>query len=190
VFAVPVLPESETFLARWSRRKSGQGDLSGAGKEARDLVGGTVTSVPSIEHQQSENCSRQCSQPDTDPSRDMLGLPSDLSRYVRDGISEVVQRAALRQLWLTDPVFGTSDGLDVYCGDYSCSPRTGRAAAMIRQAVDAGIAQRVAVRSTPDRSEAGFDPRPEAAAGGARPGNAGDTAEFTEYSKRAECAND
>lgn len=43
----------------------------------------------------------------------------DFSQYVRDDVSELVQKAALRNLWLTSPLFGVHDGLDVYRGDYS-----------------------------------------------------------------------
>jgi hypothetical protein len=102
----------ETFVERWSRRKSAAADQSAP---AEHDLGSEGTSLCR------EGDDRVASSGQTE-------LPSDFSQFVRDGIDEVVQRLALRRLWQAEPVFGASDGLDVYCGDYSCVPQTGPAA--------------------------------------------------------------
>src|SRR5690606_29651469 len=95
-----------------------------------------------------------------------LEFSSDFSRYVRSGIGDALQRAALRRLWLTSPLFGASDGLDVYRGDYTCSapqPEGAEAAASdtIRNAVEAGLGQSAAVEdSVPVESDVGSNSLP------------------------------
>jgi Protein of unknown function (DUF3306) len=101
------MPFDEGFLARWSRRKaehhSGSADPAPAHHPAPDKSSAQKSSdVPATE--------LDCAS---------LDFSSDFSRFVCDGISTTVQTAALRRLWLTSPLFNTSDGLDVYRADYA-----------------------------------------------------------------------
>jgi hypothetical protein len=84
----------EPFFARWSRLKTVD----------RDRINHAVAKPVDKPH---------------------TSAPTDVpqsSPYLREGISEAEQIAALRRLWLTSPTAGASDGLDVYCADYSCAP--------------------------------------------------------------------
>lgn len=51
-----------------------------------------------------------------------LDFASDFTRFLKPEATDEQHRAALRHLWATSELFGRSDGLDVYCGDYrSCA---------------------------------------------------------------------
>jgi Protein of unknown function (DUF3306) len=99
----------EGFLARWSRRKA-----------ESHLPSGSVDSTPPRDPAPDMNLTERSSdEPATDLDCGSLEFSSDFSRFVCDGISTTVQTAALRRLWLTSPLFNTSDGLDVYRADYA-----------------------------------------------------------------------
>jgi Protein of unknown function (DUF3306) len=99
------MSHAEEFLVRWSRRKA----------EHRSPAGSIEPATPS------EPAPEMNSVPETaaDLNSAALEFSSDFSRFVRDGISNAVQTAALRRLWVTSPLFGASDGLDVYRADYT-----------------------------------------------------------------------
>ncbi len=45
---------------------------------------------------------------------------SDFKCFLEHGVSDDDHRRGIRRLWATSTLFGRSDGLDVYCGDYRC----------------------------------------------------------------------
>jgi hypothetical protein len=98
----------EGFLARWSRRKAESHLRSGSVEPTPPLASAPDLNTPE----------RSSDEPTTDLDCTSLEFSSDFSRFVCDGISTTVQTAALRRLWLTSPLFNTSDGLDVYRADY------------------------------------------------------------------------
>jgi hypothetical protein len=99
------MSHAEEFLARWLRRKA----------EHRSPAGSVEPATPT------DPAPETNSAPETAVDLDSASLEfsSDFSRFVCDGISNAVQTAALRRLWVTSPLFGASDGLDVYRADYT-----------------------------------------------------------------------
>lgn len=114
---VPIKPEA-SFLERWSRRKREQADMLGAkAAEARgvgDGVGATNPSdatasrapvpanssegtIPSGGHQSAAS-------PETPlPALDDLTAESDVTGFLKQGVSEELKRLALRRMWTLDP---------------------------------------------------------------------------------------
>jgi len=90
----------ESFLHRWSRLKSQEGTSHGD-----RIAGAAGNSTPG-----SDVCSAELSK--LDPG-------SDFTIYLRDDVPAAVHTAAMRRLWLSTPIFGATDGLDVYRGDYT-----------------------------------------------------------------------
>src|SRR4051794_26644677 len=115
----------EGFLARWSRRKAEHPLPSGS-------VNPTAPRDPAPEINPAQGSSRE---PPTDVECASLEFSSDFSRFVCDGISDALQTAALRRLWLTSPLFGASDGLDVYRADYGSASRLPDACAVAGRAL-------------------------------------------------------
>ncbi|MCC6777334.1 MAG: DUF3306 domain-containing protein [Hyphomicrobiales bacterium] len=108
---------SESFLARWSRCKAQ--DRTPCAYEPRPAVAVAAPAPGSAEV-------ALTTAPDADCGE--LEFASDFSQLLRSGTAEAVQIRALRRLWLTSPLFGASDGLDVYTADYTRSLPLGTAA--------------------------------------------------------------
>jgi hypothetical protein len=103
------MPFEEAFLVRWSRRKAEHRSTSGS-----------VDPVPARDPAPEMNSAPESvAEPKSDLDCASLEFSSDFSRFVCNGISDAVQTAALRRLWVTSPLFGASDGLDVYRADYT-----------------------------------------------------------------------
>jgi hypothetical protein len=132
------MPFDEGFLARWSRRKA----------ENHSPAGSTDPTAPDHPAPDTNSAQRSSDAPTTDLDCTSLEFSSDFSRFVCDGISTAVQTAALRRLWVTNSLFNTSDGLDVYRGDYArASPL-----ADIPQAASRALQMVATEQSTADRS--------------------------------------
>src|SRR5947209_20524400 len=145
----------EGFLARWSRRKAESHLPSGSADPISPC-----DPAPYINSAQ-----RSSGEPATDLDCTSLEFSSDFSRFVCDGISNAVQTAALRRLWVTSPLFGASDGLDVYRADYAHASPLGHVPDIASRALQMVAAEQcVAERSTPrneapsDRSKQSPDP--------------------------------
>ena len=52
------------------------------------------------------------------PSIETLGKDSDYTPFMRSDVPDAVRNAALRKLWLSDPVFANLDGLVDYAEDF------------------------------------------------------------------------
>jgi hypothetical protein len=117
----------ERFLNRWSRLKAETQSPSGAHDPT------PPEAVPTNPAQEGSG------EPATIVDCASLDFSSDFSRFVNGGISDALQTAALRRLWATSPLFGASDGLDVYRADYAHSSPVGALAA-------AGRALQIATR--------------------------------------------
>jgi len=126
---------SEGFLARWLRRKA-ESDLPSVDPTP------PRNQVPDIGS--AERCSDQAA---TELDCTSLEFSSDFSRFVCDGISTAVQTAALRRLWVTSPLFNTSDGLDVYRADYAQASPLGE----IPEAASRALQMVVREQNTADR---------------------------------------
>jgi hypothetical protein len=102
----------EGFLNRWSRRKTESQLSSGS----LDPTPPTPPSDPAFDM---DSAQERSVEPATNIDCTSLDFSSDFSPFVNRGVSDALQTAALRRLWATNPLFGASDGLDVYRADYA-----------------------------------------------------------------------
>lgn len=124
----------ESFLARWSRlkRQPAEPDIatSAAGERNPDeALSATRNGEVSADHESMPSVARpsaNVSGPEKHPPVDFenfdfesLDFSSDYRPFMRDGVPQEARNKALRQLWASDPVFSTLDGLDDCCGDYT-----------------------------------------------------------------------
>jgi hypothetical protein len=129
------MPFQEAFLVRWSRRKSEHRSTSGSvnAVQARDPAP-EMNSAPASPAEGADDL--DCAS---------LEFSSDFSRFVCNGISDAVQTVALRRLWVTSPLFGACDGLDVYRADYTGAAPLGDVPAAASQALQMIAAEQCAV---------------------------------------------
>lgn len=125
-------------LARWSQRKHAarqerRGEAATA--EPDDArVPGTATTNPIVPAEQSppadavdamkDGAKENVDQASGDkrpplPSLEELDANSDYTGFLGKDVPEALTRAALRKLWLSDPVFANLDGLNDYDLDYN-----------------------------------------------------------------------
>ncbi|MGJ7461705.1 DUF3306 domain-containing protein [Halomonas sp. MA07-2] len=113
-------------LERWSRRKRGldaDPTTTGTTSPAPPPVESSPADPPRVE----EPADSEPPPPldDTLPDPESLPPGSDFSRYLQEGVSQVLRRRALRRLWQSDH-YQVRDGLDDYDGDYSQLETMGR----------------------------------------------------------------
>ena len=87
--------DEETFLRRWSRRKSRPAEAA--------------RPVPA---------SQGAQPPPALPAPETLQFDSDFAAFMQAKVEETVRRAALKRLF-SDPRFNVMDGLDIYIDDYT-----------------------------------------------------------------------
>ena len=137
------MPLDEGVLARWSRRKA----------EERSGSGSCEQVPPREPEPESSSTHESAAEPAPDLDSASLEFSSDFSRFVRAGISDIVQTAALRRLWQTSPLFGASDGLDVYRADYAgASPARDLSAAASRALEMVAVEQSATEQCAADRA--------------------------------------
>jgi hypothetical protein len=114
---MPERKTDETFLSRWSRRKI---EAAKAQAEARDAQPAPVVEppAPSTAIDGATPAQAVDPRPEALPPVESLTFDSDFRAFMKPGVDEDVQRAALRKL-LRDPRFNVMDGLDVYIDDYT-----------------------------------------------------------------------
>lgn len=111
---------SETFLARWSRRKRVEPEQ----RQAEDQqVAAQVRSGPADDAQSASNMpvggSASPAVPPADlPPVDSLTPESDYTRFMKPDVPMASRNAAMKKLF-TDPHFNVMDGLDIYIDDYT-----------------------------------------------------------------------
>lgn len=142
------VPEDESFVRRWSRRKAR------VQADARAPRGAVDARSPSGQEQSTD------AKTDADmPPLDALGEGSDFSQFLSPGVSEDLRRAALRKLFGLAR-FNVRDGLDDYDDDY-------RSFESLR-----GISQRIAEK-TRERWQEWGEPQANEAGGADRPQESG-----------------
>lgn len=87
--------DEETFLRRWSRRKSRP-----------------------VEATRPVPASQGAQPPPSLPAPETLQFDSDFAAFMHAKVEETVRRAALKKLF-SDPRFNLMDGLDIYIDDYT-----------------------------------------------------------------------
>lgn len=137
------------FLRRWSRRKGAQRKTAAAqpsvgetriqsaertepSEEARPelppeatVSGRMITSPPGNALSLRESGEAGAEEPGAEiveedlPDVEDLDAESDFTPFLKKGVSEQLQRRALRKLWLSDPVLANVDGLLDYGDDFT-----------------------------------------------------------------------
>jgi Protein of unknown function (DUF3306) len=121
----------ESLLLRWSRRKiqarqearqeppqeaAREKGIEPAASDAR--VADTAPVEPESSFAAVAEDAREVGLPEVDieslPDIGTLTYDSDFSVFLREGVPERLKQAALRKLWLSDPVFANLDGLNDY----------------------------------------------------------------------------
>lgn len=121
--------EQERFLDRWSRLKR-QAREHPDGEPAReqpappeatdgsDAASAGEEACEARSHGPADR--RKLTREDfNDVDFDALDFNSDYGRFMQAETPDEVRNEALRKLWLSNPVFTETDGLDDYCGDYT-----------------------------------------------------------------------
>lgn len=131
--------KSEGFLRRWSRRKGSQSrkENQESGAETQTALaepaeeaalelppeapvrGRMITSAPG-----ETTTPQNAEEPEEIDEADLqdvesLEADSDFTPFLKKGVSEQLQRRALRKLWLSDPVLANVDGLLDYGDDFT-----------------------------------------------------------------------
>jgi Protein of unknown function (DUF3306) len=116
-------------LARWSQRKSAA--RRGAALPAESdvaAVGSAVDNAPAASGSQqmvpeaptvAAEAAPVAGEPISElPPIEELTAQSDYTGFMVKGVPEALKHAALRKLWVSDPVFANLDGLNDYCEDH------------------------------------------------------------------------
>jgi Protein of unknown function (DUF3306) len=111
-------------LSRWSQRKLAArhgGELpepaDGAVKKTDSDGKDNATQVPAAE--KTAGVTPTAEEIPVLPPIDELTAQSDYTVFLAKNVPEALKRAALRKLWLSDPVFANLDGLNDYDEDYN-----------------------------------------------------------------------
>ena len=111
----PPIDGEETFLARWSRRKSDlQHEEPGAAADSTDAV---------IQPEQATDQEPVLTDEDMQPI-DSLNSDSDYAPFLSSGVSDDLRLQALRKLF-NQPEFNINDGLNDYDEDFTQLPGLG-----------------------------------------------------------------
>jgi hypothetical protein len=106
----------ESFLSRWSRRKSAE--RRGEPEPEQEAVAPPAEVAPVAESGEPAKPAPDAPPPLTLEDAAKLTPADDFAPFVAHGVDEGVKRAALKKLF-ADPHFNVMDGLDTYIDDYS-----------------------------------------------------------------------
>jgi len=107
--------DSESALGRWSRRKTeARRDKALPAAAPAEVDTTPVDSTPEPD-EQAVSVEAAPALPDVAD----LSADSDYTPFLADGVPAALTRAALRKLWLSDPVFANLDGLNDYDEDFN-----------------------------------------------------------------------
>ncbi|MGE0846786.1 MAG: DUF3306 domain-containing protein [Flavobacteriaceae bacterium] len=102
----------ETFLARWSRRKREDDGERRAEDAALAPEAAPEATAPAAADPAEPDAPER--HPAEDIDVDTLDKDSDFTVFMEKGVPALVQQAALRKLWTSDPVLACLDGLNDY----------------------------------------------------------------------------
>lgn len=142
------MSEDRGALSRWSRRKAAarRGETPAEPTE-RDETNAArpIADTPAVAQSDSGADERPVL-----PPIEELTAQSDYTAFLAEKVPEHLQRAALRKLWNSDPVFANLDGLNHYDEDYNVVDTTISAA---QTAYRAGIGYVEQIETAIDRVE-------------------------------------
>ena len=113
--------EPNGTLSRWSQRKlaARRGAVIDEPPREKQPVAPAHETPPAAAGEQ--NSAAKATDPDTEipelPPIDELTFESDYTGFLHKNVPEALRRAALRKLWVSDPVLANLDGLNDYCED-------------------------------------------------------------------------
>ena len=105
--------DPDNFLSRWSRRKQEAGE----DKEKEKNETGEAVATPAPENQQGEPAGPGAApSPEFDveslPPIESISAETDITAFMRTGVSETLKHAALRRAWSSDPAIRNFVGLN------------------------------------------------------------------------------
>ena len=109
-----MVEEREGGLRRWSRLKQ-----RAATRRSTEAVAPAEAPLPATVDEDGRQASTTDDVVAKLPSIDSLDKDSDFTPFLADGVPEDIARAAMRKMWLSDPVFAFRDGLDDYDEDFT-----------------------------------------------------------------------
>jgi len=115
----------EKPLSRWSRLKTEKRTqtVERAPAEIEESTGGALpaaaTHAEADEPDDAEVDLDALAEQHDLPAVDTLTEDSDFTRFMADGVPELLRKAALRKLWRSSPVFAVLDGLNDYDEDFN-----------------------------------------------------------------------
>ena len=124
---------SDSFFSRWSRQKSLNRDLDNARDAAEEQsqakladassvtnasVAGAATALPTSPTMPTSPTDANSEPLPTMDDSDALEVGANVSRFLRDGVSDAVKGAALKKLF-ADPAYNFISDMDDYVEDYS-----------------------------------------------------------------------
>lgn len=149
----------ESFLQRWSRRKSATRDPGRSGIQPDD----TTPLSHAAEGQPATPQSARDAEPAgiALPDLESLGPDSDYSAFLGPDVDVSLRRAALRKLFRS-PKFNVLDGLDDYCDDFTqFAPLAGIVTADMRHHAERAARELLSAEGEPKpRMPAGNEPMP------------------------------
>jgi hypothetical protein len=104
--------DDEGFLGRWSRRKQAQ-------KTAETAAQAPKPAPAAMEKAEEGPAAPEPVDLAKLPPIDTLGAESDFTAFLRPGVPQSMQIAALRRLWLTDPSVKNYEALVEYAWDFN-----------------------------------------------------------------------
>lgn len=116
--------QKEGALSRWSRLKREAASPVDVETDEGVVEASTPAPVSPTQHDEEAPRAGCDAEPSIDvdsadlPDVDTLTYESDFTGFLRDGVPELVRRAALAKLWRSDPVMANLDGLNDYDEDY------------------------------------------------------------------------
>ena len=108
--------EDDGFLARWSRRKR-EANVAPESNVAPPPENTTAQGAPA--EPSDAHATEPASPPVSEADLENLSYESDYTKFMQDGVPEVLRRRALRQLWRSDPILANVDGLCDYDDDFT-----------------------------------------------------------------------
>jgi len=109
----------ESRLSRWARRKA-ETRRKEERKAAEPPAEAPPPALPALADAED---AAEAVAPEDLPDIETLTADSDFTVFMRKGVPEILKRAALRKLWLSDPIFNFQDGLVEYGEDYTDAAR-------------------------------------------------------------------
>ncbi len=129
------MAEEESFVHRWSRRKSEAGAPARRSEPATLEALGTPPAAPPAPAEARAVDAAEAVDPLTLPDIESLTYEFDFTVFLRPGVPSELRKRALQQLWRSDPVLANLDGLVEYGEDYS---RIGMVKQVVRTAYQVG----------------------------------------------------